>query len=141
VRCGARQRRELERLCRTITRPATAVERLKRTGAGDVVLQLKSAYRDSTTHIVMSSGLACTRVATLTGAAAGAVPGGLIRKVTTVLQRGRRSGSDRARAKRSNCLNVRRLGAMKGSNGHRERGIFTEHRAIDRFSGRRYSYG
>jgi len=29
-------------------------ERLKRNGAGDVVLQLKSAYRDGTTHIVMS---------------------------------------------------------------------------------------
>ena len=29
-------------------------ERLKRNGAGDVVLQLKSAYRDGTTHIVLS---------------------------------------------------------------------------------------
>ncbi len=49
-----RQRKELERLCRYITRPAIANERLKRNGAGDVVLQLKSAYRDGTTHIVMS---------------------------------------------------------------------------------------
>ena len=39
---------------RYITRPAIANERLKRNGAGDVVLQLKSAYRDGTTHIVMS---------------------------------------------------------------------------------------
>ncbi len=31
-----------------------ANERLKRNGAGQVVLQLKSAYRDGTTHIVMS---------------------------------------------------------------------------------------
>ena len=54
VRCGAGQRKELERLCRYITRPAIAVERLKRTGGGDVVLQLKSAFRDGTTHIVMS---------------------------------------------------------------------------------------
>ena len=54
VRCGAQQRKELERLCRTITRPAIANERLKRDGAGDVVLQLKSAWRDGTTHIRMS---------------------------------------------------------------------------------------
>jgi hypothetical protein len=54
VRCGADQRKELERLCRYITRPAIANERLKRNHAGDVVLQLKSAYKDGTTHIVMS---------------------------------------------------------------------------------------
>ena len=54
VRCGADQRKELERLCRYITRPAIANERLKRNHAGDVVLQLKSAYQDGTTHIVMS---------------------------------------------------------------------------------------
>ncbi|MCE9640224.1 MAG: transposase [Betaproteobacteria bacterium] len=54
VRCGAHQRRELERLCRYITRPAIANERLTRDGAGDVVLQLKSAWRDGTTHIKMS---------------------------------------------------------------------------------------
>ena len=54
VRSGAHQRKELERLCRYITRPAIANERLKRNGAGDVVLQLKSAYRDGTTHIKMS---------------------------------------------------------------------------------------
>ena len=39
---------------RYITRPAIANERLKRNDAGDVVLQLKSAWRDGTTHIVMS---------------------------------------------------------------------------------------
>jgi Putative transposase len=54
VRCGAHQRKELERLCRYSTRPAIANQRLKRNGAGDVVLQLKSAYRDGTTHIKMS---------------------------------------------------------------------------------------
>ena len=54
VRCGAHQRKELERLCRYITRPAIANERLKRTGEGQVVLQLKSAWRDGTTHIKMS---------------------------------------------------------------------------------------
>jgi Putative transposase/Transposase zinc-binding domain len=54
VRCGAEQRRELEHLCRYITRPAIANERLKRNAAGQVVLQLKSAYKDGTTHVVMS---------------------------------------------------------------------------------------
>ncbi len=54
VRCGAHQRKELERLCRYLTRPAIANERLKRNRAGQVVLQLKCAYRDGTTHIVLS---------------------------------------------------------------------------------------
>src|SRR3954469_3099803 len=54
VRCGARQRKELQRLCRYITRPAIADERLKRNPAGQVALQLKRPYRDGTTHIVMS---------------------------------------------------------------------------------------
>jgi hypothetical protein len=54
VRTGAHQRKELERLCRYITRPAIANERLTRNSEGQVVLQLKSAYRDGTTHIVMS---------------------------------------------------------------------------------------
>ena len=48
------KRKELERLCRYITRPAIANERLKRNPAGQVVLQLKSPWRDGTTHLVMS---------------------------------------------------------------------------------------
>ena len=54
LRCGAEQRKQLEHLCRYITRPALANERLKRNAAGQVVLQLKSAYRDGTTHVIMS---------------------------------------------------------------------------------------
>jgi len=54
VRCAINQRHQLEHLCRYITRPAIANERLKRNRAGDVVLQLKSPYQDGTTHIVMS---------------------------------------------------------------------------------------
>jgi hypothetical protein len=54
VRWGADQRKELEHLYRYITRPAIANERLKRNRAGDVVLQLKSAFKDGTTHVVMS---------------------------------------------------------------------------------------
>jgi hypothetical protein len=54
VRCAAHQRKELERLCRYITRPGIAKEGLKRNQAGQVVLQIKSPYRDGTTHIVLS---------------------------------------------------------------------------------------
>ena len=53
VRWRANQRKELEQLCRYIARPAIANERLKRNRAGQVVLQLKSPYKDGTTHIVM----------------------------------------------------------------------------------------
>jgi len=60
VRCGTHQRKELERLCRYITRPAIANERLKRDGVGDVVLQLKSALRDGTTHMRMSPLESCS---------------------------------------------------------------------------------
>ena len=54
MRCGTDQRQALEQLCRYITRPAIVNERLKRNRTGQVVLQLKSAYQDGTTHIVMS---------------------------------------------------------------------------------------
>ena len=53
LRWRADQRAELEQLCRYIARPAIANERLKRNRAGQVVLQLKSPYKDGTTHIVM----------------------------------------------------------------------------------------
>jgi hypothetical protein len=53
VRWRADQRKELEQLCRYITRPALGNQRLKRNRAGQVVLQLKSPYKDGTTHIVM----------------------------------------------------------------------------------------
>jgi Putative transposase len=54
VRCAAHQRKKLEHLCRYITRPAVANGRLTRNRAGQVVLTLKTSYRDGTTHIVMS---------------------------------------------------------------------------------------
>ena len=53
-RCGTHQRKALERLCRYITRPAIANERLKEDAAGNVVLQLKSPWRDGTTHLRMT---------------------------------------------------------------------------------------
>ena len=47
-------RQGLEQLCRTITRPARANERVQTNAAGQVVLKLKTAWRDGTTHLVMS---------------------------------------------------------------------------------------
>ena len=40
--------------CRYITRQALGHKRLRRTPAGEVVLQLKTPYRDGTTHLVMT---------------------------------------------------------------------------------------
>ena len=54
VRCGADDRQALEQLCRYITRPALADERVQTNAAGQVVLKLKTPWRDGTTHLVMS---------------------------------------------------------------------------------------
>ncbi|MBS0445725.1 MAG: transposase [Proteobacteria bacterium] len=55
VRCETDDRQGLERLCRYITRPALAYERVQCDAAGRVVLKLKTPWRDGTTHLVMSS--------------------------------------------------------------------------------------
>ena len=54
VRCGAGDRQALEQLCRYITRPALANERVQTNAAGQVVLKLKTSWRDGTTHLLMS---------------------------------------------------------------------------------------
>lgn len=56
----------------------------------------------------------------LPGAAAGAIPGGLILKARTVPRGGRRR-SARARAQQSNCIEVKRFRSIQRANGHRER--------------------
>ena len=50
----AHERKRLEQLCRTITRPALADERVQLNAAGQVELKLKTPWRDGTTHLVMS---------------------------------------------------------------------------------------
>ncbi len=52
MRCGADDRQALEQLCRYITRPALANERVQTNSAGQV-LKLKTQWRDGTTHLVM----------------------------------------------------------------------------------------
>ncbi len=55
VACAPHQRDRIERLCRYITRPALALERLSTNGEGQVVYQLKTPYRDGTTHFVFET--------------------------------------------------------------------------------------
>ena len=48
----ADQRQKLERLCRYISRPAISEKRLSLTPNGNVRYQLKTPYRDGTTHVI-----------------------------------------------------------------------------------------
>jgi hypothetical protein len=48
----AGERDKLERLCRYIARPAVATQRLSLTAQGQVRYQLKTPYRDGTTHVL-----------------------------------------------------------------------------------------
>ena len=54
VRGGAKDQQALEELCRCITRPALADDRVQSNAAGQVVLRLKTPWRVGTTHLVMS---------------------------------------------------------------------------------------
>jgi hypothetical protein len=47
------EREMLERLCRYVSRPPVAVDRMALTASGQVRYTLKTAYRDGTTHIVL----------------------------------------------------------------------------------------
>jgi len=53
VRGSAEDRQALEQLCRYITRPALADERVQTNAAGQMVLKLKTPLRDKTTDLVM----------------------------------------------------------------------------------------
>ena len=55
VRCDAEDRKALEQLCRYITRPAMANERVRCNAAGQVVLKLKTRRRDGITHLVFAA--------------------------------------------------------------------------------------
>jgi len=52
VAARADQRQKLERLCRYISRPAIAEQRRSLTPHGNVRYQLKTPYRDGTTHVI-----------------------------------------------------------------------------------------
>ena len=53
TRCEANQRDQLEKLCRTITRPAIANQRLSMNERGQVIVRFKHPFRDGTTHVVL----------------------------------------------------------------------------------------
>jgi len=48
----AAEGKKLERLRRTISRPAVSEQRLSLTANGNVRYQLKTPYRDGTTHVI-----------------------------------------------------------------------------------------
>ena len=52
VSARAHQRAKLERLCRYISRPAISEKRLSLTRNGNVRYELKTPYRDGTTHVI-----------------------------------------------------------------------------------------
>ncbi len=52
VAARAGERHKLERLCRTIARPAVSEKPLSLTANGNVRYQLKTPYRDGTTHVI-----------------------------------------------------------------------------------------
>ncbi len=54
VRCEADDRQGIEQLCRYITRPAISNERLSVNREGNVVLKLKTPWRNGTTHLVLT---------------------------------------------------------------------------------------
>jgi len=53
VATKAHERKKLERLCRYISRPALSVKWLSLTPNGNIRYQLKTPYRDATTHVIV----------------------------------------------------------------------------------------
>ena len=53
VMAEARQRDKLERLCRSIARPAVSEKRLALLDDGRIRYELKTPYRDGTTHVML----------------------------------------------------------------------------------------
>ena len=53
VRCAADDRQALQQLCRCITRPALANERVQTNAAGQVVLKLKTPWRDGASGLTI----------------------------------------------------------------------------------------
>jgi len=71
VAAKARQRQKLERLCRDISRPAVSEKRLSLTPNGNIRYQLKTPYRDGTTHVICEPLDFIARLAALSGATTG----------------------------------------------------------------------
>ena len=61
----ANERGKLERLCRYMSRPAIAEQRLSVDGDGRVVYELKRPFRDGTTHVLFEPHDFIARLAAL----------------------------------------------------------------------------
>ena len=83
VRVEVHDRKRLEQRCRYITRPALSDERVQLNAAGQVELELKTPWRDGTTHLVMSPLEFMQRLAA-PGAAAAVAPDQLNVRLTSV---------------------------------------------------------
>ena len=55
VAAKADERKKLERLCRCISRPAVSEKRPSLSRGGKILYQLKTSYRDGTTHVIFES--------------------------------------------------------------------------------------
>lgn len=53
VSIAPHEREKLERLCRYVSRPPVAIDRLALMASGHVRCTLKTPYRDGTTHILL----------------------------------------------------------------------------------------
>jgi len=107
------ERKKLERLCRYITRPAISEKRLSITPAGNVRYQLKTPYRDGTTHVVFEpldflsklAALVPKPKVNLTRFHGIFAPNSRFRSEVTPARRGRRSGqSDKTPAERRQAM-------------------------------------
>jgi hypothetical protein len=65
VAAKAHERSKLERLCRYISRPAVSEKRLSLTAQGKVRYQLKTPYKDGSTHVIFESLDFIVRLASL----------------------------------------------------------------------------
>ena len=54
ISCPAHDRKKREHLCRYISRPSLSEQRLSVNNQGQVIYKLKTAYRNGTTHIILS---------------------------------------------------------------------------------------
>jgi hypothetical protein len=54
VAVKAHERQKLEQLCRYVSRPALSEQRLSLTTNGNIRYQLKTPYRDGTTHVIFA---------------------------------------------------------------------------------------
>jgi hypothetical protein len=65
VACDAHQRSRLERVARYVTRPAIGMDRLSIDSRGHIVLELKTPFRNGTTHILFTPEDFMARLAAL----------------------------------------------------------------------------